>query len=209
MEQFILNFNAGDIWVGFLALAIFYILKKEPFKVFTHLSERKIKDIEQAKALLESDKLSNDINSLIREHLENYAFKKYCGINANKEKRQTLIKFHKKHKSKIGWHDLRRAYAYLGSDDSKIDINLRWYNHLNRWFVTGLSYLIGAYALLIIILAFLTKYNDQMQFFAFTFLSVMLLFSALIFSSMNFPYHSAVKINKCVKNYNKLFKKDK
>jgi VIT1/CCC1 family predicted Fe2+/Mn2+ transporter len=203
MEQFILNFNTGDIWVGFLALAIFYILKKEPFKIITHFSERKIKDIEQAKSLLESDKLSKDINSLIREHLENYAFRKYCGINANKEKRQTLIKFHQKYKSIIGWHDLRRASAYLGTDDSEIKVNLRWYNHLNRWVVTGLSYFIGGYSLIIIILAVLTKYNDQVQFIAFTFLSVMLLFSALFFSSINWPYHSAVKISSCVKNSNK------
>lgn len=199
MEQFILNFNAGNIWVGFLALAIFYILKKQPFKVYTHLFERKIKDIEQAQALLQSDKLSNEINSLIQDHLENYAFKKYCGINANKQKRLTLIEFHTKHKSKIGWHDLRRAYPYLVFDKSTIDINLQWFNHLSRWFVTLFSYLIAAYSLLIIIIAFLTKYNDQMQFFAFTFLSVILLFSALIFSSINFPYHSAVKINNCLK----------
>lgn len=102
IEQFVANLSAGDIWAGFLMLAIFYILKKEPFKVFTHFNDQKIKDIDQAKSLLESEKLGEESNELLREHLENYAFKKYYGINANKDMRSALLKFYQKHQNTVG-----------------------------------------------------------------------------------------------------------
>jgi len=197
IEQFIVNLSVGDIWVGFLMLAIFYVLKKEPFKVFTHFSEQKNRDIEQAKSLLESEKLGKDSNELLREHLENYAFKKFYGINANKEMRASLLKFYQKHQRQVGWHDLRRAYSYIKPNEPSIKVELSIGDHIGRWAVTGLSWIIGLYALLIIVLAFISKAENQIQFVALTALSVALLFAAMLFSSMNWPYHSALKIRNC------------
>ncbi len=197
MEQFVANLNAGDIWAGFLMLAIFYVLKKEPFKVFTHFNDQKIRDIDQAKSLLESEKLGKESNELLREYLENYAFKKYYGINANKDMRAALLKFYQKHQSIVGWHDLRRAYSYIKSDGSSIKVTLSLGSHIGRWTVTTLSWFIGLYALLIIVIAFISKTDNQVQFFAFTFLAMALLVAAMLFSSMNWPYHSAIKIRDC------------
>lgn len=197
IDQFIDNLSAGDIWVGFLMLAIFYILKKEPFKVFTHFRDQKIKDIEQAKSLLESDKLGKESNELLREHLEHYTFKKFYGISANKEMRTALLKFYQKHQRNIRWHDLRRAYPHIKPDGSSIKIELSWGNYISRWAVSGLSWLIGLYALLIIILAFLSKAESQFQFFTLTLLSASLLVAAMFFSTINWPFNSAVKIRGC------------
>lgn len=197
IEHFIANLSTGDIWAGFVMLAIFYVLKKEPFKIFAHFNDQKNKDIDQARSLLESEKLGKESNELLREHLESYAFKKFYGINANKEMRAALLKFYQKHQSTIGWHDLNRAYSYIKPDGSSIKVELSLGSHVGRWAVTGLSWFIGLYAILIIILAFLSKADNQIQFFALTSLSVALLVAAMLFSSMNWPYHSAVKIRDC------------
>ena len=199
IEQFIVNLNAGDIWVGFLMLAVFYVLKKEPFKILTHFNEQKIKDIDQAKSLLESNILGKEANELLREHLEYYSVKKYYGISADKSMRIALLKFHNKYSKEIGWHDLKRSYPYIKPDGSSIKIELSWGSHVGRWAVTGLSYFIGLYSILIIILAFLSKTDNQLHFFSLTFLSIILLVTAVLFSTINWPYFSAVKIKDCVK----------
>ncbi len=199
IEEFIRNLNTGDVWIGFLALAIFYVLKKEPFKILSHFNELKIKDIEQAKSLLESEKLTKESNELIREYIENYTFKKYYGINANREMRSSLLKFYQKHQQKIGWHDIKRAYLYIKQDGTKIEISMSWTNHFGRWLITGLSWFVGFYSVMIIILAFLSRNDNSTQFILLTFWSVMLLGAAMLFSSINWPYHSAIKISKLTK----------
>lgn len=198
IDQFISNLNTGDIWAGFLMLAIFYVLKKEPFKIFAHYNEKRIKDIDQAKSLLESDKLGKESNELLREHLEHYSFQKFYGISANKDMRSTLLKFYQKHQDTIGWSDLKRAYSFIKPEGPSIRVKLSLGNHLGRWAVTSFSWFIGLYSLLIIILAFISKPESQLQFIALTFLSVALLVAAMLFSSMNWPYHSALKIQDCI-----------
>lgn len=194
IEEFIKNLNTGDIWLGFLVLAVFYVLKKEPFKVFTHFSEQKNKDIEQARILLESERLTKESNKLLREHIETYAFKKYYGIHANREMRIALLNFHQKYQNDIGWYDLKRAFPYINLNGSKVAITLTWQNHLGRFLVTGLSWFIGLYSGLIMVLAFLARNESPTQFTLLTFLSLILLGAAMFFSSINLPYHSANKI---------------
>lgn len=202
IEEFVANLSTGDVWVGFLMLAIFYILKKEPFKVFSHFSEQKIKDIDQAKALLESEKLGKESNELLKEHLEHYTFRKFYGISANTTMRSALLKFYQKHQDVIGWNDLRRAFPFTRLCGSSIKVEISWYNHISRWSVTLLSWFMGLYSLLIITVTFLSKTENQLQFFALTALSTFLLVTALFFSSLNWPYHSAVKIHACNKSSN-------
>ena len=96
IELSLQNLNTGNLWVAFLALAIFYILKKEPFKIYEYLSQKRDNEHNFAKELLESEKLTKEGNDFLREHLERSAFKRYYGINADNEMRSALIKFHKK-----------------------------------------------------------------------------------------------------------------
>lgn len=194
INEFIQNINAGNLWVGFLVLAIFYIIKKEPFKIFTHLSKQKIKDIDQAKSLLEIEKLSKKSNELIREHIESYAFKKYYGINTHKKMRETLLNFHQKHQDKISWIELKRAFQYIELEDSKIKIVLKWHSQAGSWVISILSWVIALYSLSVIVLAFLIRSGTPLQFFTLTFLALLLLASSLFFSSLDWPYKSAIKI---------------
>jgi len=197
IEYFIESVNVGDVWAGFIILAIGYILKKEPFKIFAYFSDKKSKDIEQAVTFLESEKLTKEANELIREYIENYTFKKYYGINANKEMRLALLKFYKKNSKNIDWYDLKIAYHLYELDGSKVKVVLNWKNHLGRWATTIMSHLIGLYALSIIIIAFLNHYENDLKFIVLTSVSLVLWVAALLFSSINWSYYSAKKIDKC------------
>lgn len=195
IQGFIDNLNAGDVWYGFLMLAVFYILKKEPFKVFAHFSEKKDNDLSQAQSLLASDKLSNDTDELLREHVEREVFSKYYGIRAGKEMRAAMLKCFKKNENEIGWHDLRRAYPYIKLDERVLKVSLRWWDHVMRWLVTGLSWLMGAYAILVLVVAVVSRAEDQLQFFGLTIMAIFLLALAVFFSTLNWPFHSARKIS--------------
>ncbi|QYJ69725.1 hypothetical protein K0H59_11725 [Shewanella sp. FJAT-51649] len=195
LKYFTTNVTGDKVWIAFLFLAVYYVLKKEPFKVFAHYSEKKEKEHDLAKTLLDSQKLGKEANEFLREHLERHAFRKYYGINADAEMREALIKFHRKHQRKIGWHDIRRAYSNITLSGTKISASLQWHEHLMRWIVTTLCYLVGAYALFVMVYAVLTiSSGNTLTLLSLTLAALLLLVTAVIFSSLNWPYHSARKI---------------
>lgn len=197
VRYFTNNITGDKIWIGFLFLAIYYILKKEPFKVVTHFSERRDKDYELAKSLLELNKLSQQSADMLIEHLEKHAFRKYHKINADTEMRDALITFHTKHQKEIGWHDLRRAYPNISIATGAIEVKISMIDHTFRWIVTTLCSLVGGYALYVLgyaIVLYDTK--NPTDFLWLTFAALILLLSVLFFSSLNWAYHSAIKLRK-------------
>lgn len=107
------------------------------------MSAKKTKDLSQAHELLENGKLSKGANSLIQEHIEQELFAKYYGIRAGRDMRSALLEFYNKNQSKIGWHDLRRAYPYIYLDGTKVKAKIKWCEHPSRWFVTFTSWSVG------------------------------------------------------------------
>ena len=194
LYQFVENLSVGDLWYGFLMLGVFYILKKEPFKILAHFSEKKTKDLSQAHELLETGKLSKDANSLLQEHIEQELFAKYYGIRAGKDMRSALLKFYSKNQSKIGWQDLRRAYPSIYLDGTKVKAKIKWWEHPMRWFVTFTSWGVGVYATVVVVAAAVSRPENQLQFFGLSIMAILLLALALFFSTLNWPYHSARKV---------------
>ncbi|MGP0171434.1 hypothetical protein ACSVIJ_06070 [Pseudomonas sp. NCHU5208] len=195
IKYFTTNITGDKVWIAFLFLAVYYTLKKEPFKIFAHFSDRKEKEHDLARVLLDSQKLGKDANEFLREHLERHAFRKYYEINADAEMREALIKFHKKYQRKIGWHDIRRAYSNISLTGTKISAKLEWHEHIMRWIVTTLCYLVGAYAIFVMIYAgFNIDSSNSLTFLGLTLLALLLLVTAVVFSSLNWPYHSTRKI---------------
>ena len=41
IELSLQNLNTGNLWVAFLALAVLYILKKEPFEIYEYISKKR------------------------------------------------------------------------------------------------------------------------------------------------------------------------
>lgn len=192
---FMSNIGTDKVWTAFLLLAVYYIFKKEPFKVFAHFSEKKEKEHELAKALLELDKLGKEANDFLREHLERVAFHKYYGINADSEMRTALLRFHKKNQRNIGWHNLRRAYPNIQLAETKITAHLSLLSHLFRWLVTVMCWLTSAYALFVMghtILA--AETTSKSQFFSLTGAALILLLATTFFSTLNWEYHSTCKV---------------
>lgn len=191
VEYFVSNATTDKMWIGFLALAIYYVLKKEPFKVFEHFSQRREKEHVLAKELLESGKLTKEANEFLREHLEHYAFKRYYGISADSEMRNALVKFQRKHQRELAWSQLRRAYPNIELVGSKVVAKLGLVDYASRWSVSILCWLVGAYALLVIALAaYGAAKGSTIQFVGLTGVALLLLFASVLFSSLNLPYHN-------------------
>lgn len=195
IEYFIKYATSDKIWTAFIALGIYYILKKEPFKVFEYISQKREREHALARELLESGKLSKETNEFLRERLEYFAFKRYYGISTDPEMRCALIKFQKKHQRNLKWSQIRRAYPNINLNDGKIEVDLPLKDHVLRWLVTILCWLVGIYATIVIALAIYgVSELSTLQFFGLTTAALILLLTAMLFSSLNWPYHDAKKI---------------
>lgn len=197
IELSLQNLNTGNLWIAFLALAVFYILKKEPFKIYEYISQKRDNEHNLAKELLESEKLTKEGNDFLREHLEYSAFKRYYGISADNEMRSALIKFHKKHQRNIKWIHIKRAFFNIKLNGSKIEAQLNLFEHIQRWLVTIVSAITGSYSVYMIgVAVFYSKELVLNQFLSFTTAALILLILSVYFATLNWSYHATKKIMK-------------
>lgn len=147
LQAFIGSFDKG-IWTGFVALAVYLLLKKEPFKLVTYYNDRRDKKHDFVRSLLESGKLSDEANAVICDQLENAVFRRCFGINADAHMRSALIALHDQHQATVSWVHIRRAYPYLRLIGGCIGVELRWYDKLLRYVVVVMSLFCGAYSML-------------------------------------------------------------
>lgn len=203
IELSLQNLNTGNLWIAFLALAVFYILKKEPFKIYEYISQKRDNEHNLAKELLESEKLTKEGNDFLREYLEYSAFKRYYGISADYEMRSALIKFHKKHQRNIKWIHIQRAFFNIKLNGSKIETHLNLFEHIQRWLVTIVSAITGSYSVYMIGVAiFYSKELALNQFLSFTTAALILLILSVYFATLNWSYHATKKIMKLAKENN-------
>ncbi|MBK7502208.1 MAG: hypothetical protein IPI14_05820 [Polaromonas sp.] len=195
IELSLQNLNTGNLWVAFLALAVLYILKKEPFKIYEYISKKRENEHNLAKELLESEKLTKEGNDFLREHLEYSAFKRYYGISADNEMRSALIKFHKKHQRDIKWIHIQRAFFNIKLNGAKIEAHLNLFDHIQRWLVTIVSITTGTYSIFMIGVAVIySKDLALKQFLGYTTGALIILILSVYFATLNWPYHATKKI---------------
>lgn len=199
LQTFIGSFDKG-VWTGFVALAVYLLLKNEPFKLVAYYNDRRDKKHDFVRSLLDSGKLSDEANYIICDQLENAVFRRCFGINADAHMRSALIALHNQHQATITWVHIRRAYPHLKLIEGRIGVELRWHDKLFRCAVIFIALICGAYSMLAIAVAILVaKQLTSNQFFAITSYSLLLLAGAMYFSSLNWPYSAARKIDGAVR----------
>lgn len=178
---------------------ISFVLKPELLKIFIFFFERKDKEHELAKALLESKILSPESRKFLREHLERLAFKKYRGIDTDDEMRTALLAFYEKNKRFVTWQEIKQAFPKISLVNCRISAHLTKGDHVYKWFNTVLGYasLISCvvFAVLAIYTLIITKDTQGSLRLAIEFLSMFI--SAVVFGSQNWSYYSTRKIIQC------------
>lgn len=203
IQYFVANLDKG-LWTAFLTLAVYFVLKKEPFKLITYYTDRKDKHYDFARTLLDNDKITAEAREFLRESLEKGAFLRYYGITADSQMRIGLLELHKKHVQIFNWTHIRRAYPYIRLKEGHITIEVRWHDHALRWIVTALSIFAASYSILVILIAVLSRSKaNSLQFLGLMGSSLLLLVAAMCFASLNWPYHAARRIDREVRNSNR------
>ncbi|MBO9492423.1 hypothetical protein J7384_18825 [Endozoicomonas sp. G2_1] len=192
--------NAGNIWIGLLLLLLLYVIKKSPIKVLAYLDEKKLKNFEQANLLLESEAIGDEYKQFIKEELERAIFKKYAGISTDRKTRKILCEFYETHKDTFLWDQIRWAYKYMVFDGNEVSIKISPFSNIGRWIVTVYSWMIAIVGLTVLAIGVFYMHSDYLQLIGYSILGAFLIFMGLLFSSMNFSYHNAVKIKKYLKN---------
>lgn len=201
VEFFVNNATTDKMWIAFVAIAIYCILKLQPLKVVEHFSRQKEQEHVMAKDLLESAKLSKEANDFLCDYLERIAFKRCYGVFADRDMRSALIKFHRKHQRELTWPQLRRAYPNITlQSGTQIVATLKVWDHVFRWMVTLMAWSAGFYALVVIaVVTYTAPTIAPLQYFGFTALALTLLLVAVLFSTMNWAYHNTQKVIQLLK----------
>jgi hypothetical protein len=194
--------NLGGLSIGLIAVILFYIFKKEPFKIFAYFKDRKDKKLEQSLSFVESEHISDDAKALIKESLEHTIYKRYAGVGTDTTTRLILYAFNSKFEHKLKRDDIKRAYRHMLFDNGEVNIELSKLNHVMRWVVTIYSNFIIFLGLALLIASIFEKQNDLPVLFTFILLGIIAMFSGLMVSSANWPYHSAKKLQKLISDAN-------
>lgn len=194
IDEFIKYVSTGNIWAGFLLLAVFYVLKKEPLKVIQFYSERRQKQDQYILELLKIEKIDTETQRLLQTYLAKTAFYRCYGISVDEEMREALIAFKSKYKDKITWREIRRAIINLSAKDKEIQATLKLGDHLYRWVVISVSWCFGAASLFAMLSAIYVGNSNNAEFFKLTLAAFLLFIAVLYFSTLNWQYDCTKKI---------------
>lgn len=146
--DFILK-NQGASSVFFaIFVSVVFAFKKMPEEILLKILNRRKARNKEALELIDAGKLSEEANDFLREYVEKSAFFLCYGICADSEMRGALLRFHGKNQSRIGWHDLRRAYSKIRLINGGIFIKLSWGDHFLSWCINILFFLLFSHACL-------------------------------------------------------------
>jgi hypothetical protein len=130
-------------------LLFIYALKKEPFKLFVHAWESKNRNIELAKALLESKVLSKEIAGLVQATLEHDVFLKYYRIGVGNDLRRAMVALERRFRGKILWRDIRAARFRMDVKDGQLVVQTNTFDRGYFFFARGAAmFLFGIAALM-------------------------------------------------------------
>lgn len=180
-----------------VALLVVFLSSKEVFRLWVYYLDRKDKYHDFAKNLLDQNMLTQEANRFLRESLEKEAFFKYYRIHAEALMRSSLISFHKRNQRELKWVDIRRAYPYVSLSQEGLEVNLKWYNKGERFFIFILSVCGFLFSAFVFVSAFFVIKNS-IQFFVLIGWAIFYFFTSMVVCSMGWPYDSAKKIQKLI-----------
>lgn len=193
---------AQKLLQGFFASVVLIWVGIKVWQWFARSSVRLKRDRQQritlAQQILRREEGSCEFRSFLQEQIEQEMFQRFCGIAAGPDMRAALNDFYRKHQNKIGWHDLTRAISYITLDEQSA-LKVRKPAKAGYWFVNLLVFLI----LLIAAVTFSGGIyagisSSSVSFFMLLVVVILMMFGGLLFSSLNWPYQSALKIRKCI-----------
>lgn len=193
-----LGFMASSL-TAILVVALLVPMYKLVREEIMRFRNQKQQDIELALRLLDGDFLSEDDRYGVLEILQRKLFRRFYKINAGINMRTALLGFYTRHQDSIGWHDLQRGYPFIDFYESGLRVQLSWRNRIGYWLVNLFSGLVFLYAACVAALAFymLVAEGNTNSFLLFI-ITAFLVLCAMIFSTINWPYQSAKKIQSCL-----------
>lgn len=195
--EVVLASNGSGIWGGLLVLIVLFFFHKKPFGIVTYYADRKDRDLSFAKDFVISKVGSNRFNNHIVLHIEKALFFKLHKIDASAGMRDAIIEFMQQHDDKVSWTHIRRSYPFVRLRDGKLSVNLHLGHTVLRWATTAFVCLMSA--LFVILMLYLTINAKSLALSQAAGIAVqagIFLVGAIAFTSMNWPYLSARRIEK-------------
>ncbi|MFM9269750.1 hypothetical protein ACJ7V3_05765 [Halomonas elongata] len=195
MKEILEFLESGSIGWAFVVLILIWVTQLDILKIFDMRSSSKDKKIDGLEDALASDHLDDVFKDLMKERLAELVFERHFGIFTDEEKRNVLIAIHNADPRKANWTVLRRAHPYIHVlEDGGVDVVITRGNKIERFFVKGVTLLIGAYAVLLFLLGLVNQWVEGQGIIQFGALGLAVLALALFFSSIDWPYQAAATV---------------
>tara|TARA_B100000700_G_scaffold161345_1_gene178640 strand:+ start:6202 stop:6888 length:687 start_codon:yes stop_codon:yes gene_type:complete len=204
LEEWILGLsNPQGVWIFLAFLLGAIIMKKQPTQLLLQLQERKMRDIAQAKELLECAALSDEAHKLLKDYIETYSFKKFYGIMATSYERKKLMVLAETHEKEITWVMIRRAFQnrYLVIEDDELTVKLNRFDWASSKASSFFGYVVGIFSVLqLLVLSGSSQDYSLIEFIARVIFATSVFLSAFFFKSLTWPYKNALVIKKILES---------
>lgn len=189
-----INLAFGVVLAAVFLVPLYKLVRDE----MVRFRSQKLQDSEFALKLLQSNILDRADSENAKETLQRELFNQNHKINAGPEQREALSRFYTRHQNSIGWHDLQRAWPRICVEDRKLTLELSFWNKCGAYIVRILVGLVALYAAVLLLLAMFSIFHNKPGAILILVLALLLFLAAAIFSTLNWPYQSALKIRKCI-----------
>jgi len=168
-------------------------------KILNLFDQVKIRKVNYLSSLYENKHLYENTKEMIKEEINNAAFKSAIGIRVETTLRKQLTELHNKDKHTFTWKRLRMSINCLDHETDEIKVKIGWFEKLNLFtsFI-GLVCVITMYILNSIMLVFKHDLEAYINFFVYT-CGLGLLF--FFFGYSLAQYYHAYKLKKALEKF--------
>lgn len=197
MVQYLLEYaDKANILIPILFVIVVAIYAKKILNLFDQLKLRKMNYLS---SLYENKHLYENTKEMIKEEINNAAFKSAIGIRVETTLRKQLIELHNKDKNTFKWKRLRMSMNYLDYDADNIRVTIGWFENINLVAsLIGIVFVLIMYIINSIMLAMNHDLDSFINFFVYASGLGLLFF---FFGYSLAQYYHAYKLKKSLEKF--------
>ncbi|WP_024953495.1 hypothetical protein [Sulfurospirillum arcachonense] len=196
MQPILMYADKANILIPILFVIVVAIYAKKILNLFDQVKLRKVNYLS---SLYENKHLHENTKEMIKEEINNAAFKSAIGIRVETTLRKQLTELHNKDKNTFTWKRLRMSMNYLDHETDEIKVKIGWFEKINLYSsLIGIACVIIMYILNLIMLVIKHDLESFINFFFYTG-GLGLLF--VFFGYSLAEYYHAYKLNKALEKF--------
>ena len=134
--------------IGFLSVTLTVLRNLDAAAMFRYWVDRRRKETEHAKELVQDSTLPEQLRMAIQESIERQIFRQQFGISTYRAMRDALIEMNQKHPDTATWQTLGHLSHYIQLTDGHLSIEIGWMAKVEKYYMYFTAGLLLLYSLM-------------------------------------------------------------